>query len=197
MKKLLVFIICSALPISLWAQSGLKPDQMWVEQADGGRSIPLSSDPQDSNPGFGGDLNIGYRLDRTLAFFVGTGYYQYDLPASPAAAKGKLAYVPFTGICRLTWGDGPLRPYLFGALGIALSTYSQANLLEDTETNKAETDFYAAPGLGVLFALSSNMAFFLQSRVDLVFTSHNGLGIPLDSPTVFIPLQAGISFFAL
>jgi hypothetical protein len=170
---------------------------MWVEQADGGLSFPLSSAPQGSNPGFGGDLNIGYRLDRTLAFFVGTGYYQYDLSASPTAVKDKLAYIPFTGICRITLGDGPIHPYLFGALGIALSTYSQTNPLADTETNKAETDFYAAPGLGILFALSSNMAFFLQSRLDLVFTSHNGLGTPLDSPTVFIPLQAGISFFAL
>jgi hypothetical protein len=180
-------------------QPNLTQDQRWVEQVDGSFSIPSSTSNLDPDLGFGGDINIGYRFDRTLGLFIGTGYYQYNLPPAPGATSAVLAYIPLVGILRLTFGDGPFHPYVFGGAGIALNTYIQNNApgSPTPKIDEAELDFYLAPGLGILYRFSSDMAVFLQSRVDLDFTSSKGLGIPLPDPSVFIPLQAGISFFAL
>jgi hypothetical protein len=180
-------------------QPDLSPNQRWIEQIDGSFSIPSFRNIVNPELGLGGDINIGYRFDRNLSFFIGTGYYQYNVPPGPGAASALLAYIPLVGILRLTLGDGLFHPYLFAGAGIALNTYTQNNApgAPVAKISEAETDFYLAPGLGVLYRFSSDMAVFLQSRIDLDFTSPNGLGIPLGNPSVFIPLQAGISFFAL
>jgi hypothetical protein len=180
-------------------QPDLTPDQKWVEQIDGSFSIPSFTSAVNPALGLGGDINIGYRLDRTLCFLIGTGYYQYNIPPAPGATNALLAYIPLVGILRLTFGDGNFRPYVFGGAGIALNTYTQNNAPGSPipKINEAEADFYLAPGLGFIYRFSSDMAVFLQSRVDLDFTSPKGLGIPLADPSIFIPLQAGISFFAL
>ena len=177
----------------------LEPQQRWVEQIDGSLAVPSYTSNLQSNPGFGGDINIGYRLDRTWAVFIGSGYYQYNLPAPAPGSSALLAYIPLVGMLRMTLGDGLIRPYLFGEAGLALATYTQNNPSGSAilKTSQAETDFYLAPGLGVLYRFSSDMAVFLQTRLDLVYTSPQGLGIPLTSPSIFIPIQAGISFFAL
>jgi hypothetical protein len=218
MKNLLFVIFCWMLAFStLWAQDSLNPDQnqaapapkqtpgklppdqRWVEQIDGSFAIPSFTTTVKPDPGLGGDINIGYRFNKNLALFIGSGYYQYSIPAAMPAASAQLAYIPLVGILRLTFGEGPFHPYVFGGAGIALNTYTQTNAPGNPilKTSGAETDFYLAPGLGILYRFSSDMAFFLQSRVDLDFTSSNGLGIPLADPSIFIPLQAGISFFAL
>jgi hypothetical protein len=180
-------------------QPSLTKDQRWVEQIDGSFSIPSFSGTVNPSLGLGGDINIGYRFDRTFCLFLGTGYYQYNVPLAPGAANALLAYIPLVAILRLTFGDGDIRPYVFGGAGIALNTYTQNNAPGSPvpKINEAETDFYLAPGLGIIYRFSSDMALFLQSRVDIDFTSPHGLGITLDSPSVFIPLQAGISFLAL
>jgi hypothetical protein len=41
------------------------------------------------------------------------------------------------------------------------------------------------------------MAAFVQTKIDMDFTSFTGLGIPMTNPSIFIPVQAGISFFLL
>jgi len=177
----------------------LNPSPKWVEQIDGSFAVPSFTSNVQSNPGFGGDINVGYRLDGTLAFFIGSGYYQYNLPAPAPGSGALLAYIPLVGILRLTLGEGLIRPYFFGETGIALSTYTQNNPPGSAvlKTSQAETDFYMAPGIGVLYRFASDMAVFLQTRIDLVYTSPQGLGIPLNSPSIFIPIQAGISFSAL
>jgi hypothetical protein len=179
----------------LCAQSVLSSNQKWVEQIDGSFSLPSFAPIQKFNPGLGGDINIGYRLDKTWALLLGMGIYQYDvLPLS----SGQWAYIPLTGILRATLGEGPIRPFVFLGLGAALNTYTPKNETGSppAKPGQSEIDFYAAPGLGLLFAFSSDMAVFLQSRIDLDYVSPNGLGIPINGPLVFIPLQAGISFFA-
>ena len=177
----------------------MTPDQRWVEQIDGSFSIPSFNGAVNPSLGLGGDINIGYRLDRTLCVFIGSGYYQYNIPFAPGTTNALLAYIPLVAILRLTLGDGDIRPYVFGGAGIALNTYSQNNAPGNPvpKINEAEIDFYLAPGLGVLYRFSSDMSVFLQTRVDIDFTSPTGLGISLPNPSVFIPLQAGISFFAL
>ncbi len=149
--------------------------------------------------GLGGDISIGYRLDRTFCLLIDTGYYQYSINPGPDTAKALLAYIPLVGILRITFGDGLFRPYVFGGAGVALNTYVQNSApgSPSSKIDEAEMDFYLAPGVGMLYRLSGDMAVFLQSRVDIDFTSSRGLGIPLPNPSVFIPLQAGISFFPL
>ena len=183
----------------LWAQQPLADDQRWVEQVDVSIALPSFRTPVAPDPGPGGDINLGYRFDRTWAIFFGTGYYQYNIPPSSPATSALLAYIPLVLILRTTLGDGPIRPYLFGGAGFALNTYSQINGPGDPirEVDRAETDLYLAPGVGVLYRFSSDMAVFLQTRIDIDFTSQNNLGIPLGNPSVFIPIQAGISFFTL
>ncbi len=181
------------------SQSSLPQDKRWVEQIDGSFSIPSFTGNLEPNLGFGGDINIGYRLDRTICFFIGTGYYQYNIPPSTGATSAILAYIPLVGILRLTFGDGLFRPYVFGGAGIALNTYIQNSPPGSLapKISEAEADFYLAPGMGILYRFSSDMAIFLQSRVDLDFTSPKGLGIPLGNPSIFIPLELGLSFLAL
>jgi len=177
----------------------LEPQERWVEQIDGGFALPADPSPAHPDSGIGGDINIGYRFNRTLALFIGSGYYQFAIPSPAAGSEALLAYIPLAAILRVTFGDGPIRPYFFGGAGIALNTFTQ-NYAPGSAVLKishAETDFYLAPGLGFLYRFSGNMAVFLQTRVDLDYTSAAGLGLPLDGPSVFIPIQAGLSFFAL
>jgi hypothetical protein len=70
---------------------------------------------------------------------------------------------------------------------VAINSFSQ--------TSASQTDFMAAPGAGVLLKVSDSAALFLQARVDMDFTGSNGFGGTADSPTIFIPIQAGIGFF--
>ena len=206
MKKLWIAVFCWSLAVSLKAQTQavpaapatLAPNQRWVEQIDGSFSIPTFSSQHEPDPGTGGDINVGYRFDRTFALFLGTGYYQYGIPAATSQFNAHLAYIPLTLIFRVTFGDGEFRPYLFEGAGLALNIYTQNDDLNGAvPTSQSEIDFYMTPGLGISYAFASDMAVFVQSRIDLDFTSHNGLGLPLGNPSVFIPLQAGISFFAL
>ena len=96
----------------LWAQQPLEEDQRWVEQVD--VSIAVPSFKTSVDPGPGGDINLGYRFNRTLALFFGTGYYQYNIPPSPPATSALLAYIPLVLILRTTFGEGPIRPYILG-----------------------------------------------------------------------------------
>ncbi len=181
------------------SQSGPDPHPQWIEQIDGSFSVPASSTQRLADPGLGGDINVGYRFDNTFSFFVGTGYYQYGIAPSPGGQNAQLSYIPLTGILRFTFGGGFFRPYLVGGFGGALNTYTQTNPPGSLTARSSESqiNFYLAPGLGVLYVFSSDMAVFLQARVDVDFTSHNGLGGELENPSVFIPLQIGISFFAV
>jgi hypothetical protein len=197
-KNGLLFLALFCAASRLWAQNDLAPGQRWVEQIDGSFSIPSSAAPGFADPGLGGDINLGYRFDSTWALFAGTGYYQYNITPSPGASKAQLAYLPLTVILRWTWGEGPFHPFLIGGAGLALNTYSQTNAPGSPTplSTQSQINLYLAPGLGLLYVFSSNMAVFVQSRVDIDFTSHNGLGGELGNPSLFIPLQAGISFFA-
>ncbi len=200
MKSLTFMILGWVLSLSTaWAQEELSPSQKWVEQVDGSFAVPSFMATVEPNPGLGGDINIGYRFDKTLSLLIGSGYYQYNLTTGPPATGAQLSYIPLVGILRLNLGSGPFHPYAFWGTGIAINTFTRINPQGSpiSKISAAETDFYLAPGLGIIYAISGYMAVFLQSRIDLDFTSRNGLGIPLSNPSIFIPLQAGISFFVL
>jgi hypothetical protein len=182
-----------------WSQNQSNSSSRWIEQIDGSFSIPFSNAEGLADPGLGGDINIGYRFDSVFSFLVGTGYYQYGIAPSLGGQNAQLSYIPLTGILRFTFGEGFFRPYLVEGFGCALNTYTQNNPPGSltARSSQSQINFYLAPGLGVLYVFSSDMAAFVQMRVDLDFTSHNGLDGELGDPSVFIPLQIGISFLAV
>ncbi len=199
MKKnpLLVLGFC-LIAFPAWPQSKSISSQKWVEQIDGSFSIPSAATEGLSDPGLGGDINIGYRFNKDFSFFVGTGYYQYGIAPSPGGQNAQLSYIPLIAILRFTFGEGLFHPYLVEGFGGALNTYTQTNPPGSltAHSSQSQINFFLAPGLGILYVFASDMAVFLQTRVDLDFTSHNGLGGSLGDPSVFIPLQIGISFAA-
>jgi len=184
---------------AVWAQADLMPDQQWIEQIDGSFALPSISTIEISNPGYGGDINVGYRFDHTWALFFGIGYYQYNLQPSPNAASAQLNYIPLTLFLRMVLLEGPFHPFIFAGGGAVINTYAQTFPAGSPiqSSNHSEIDGYLGPGVGVLYKFSSDMAAFVQTRIDLNFTSFNGLGIPMANPSIFIPIQAGISFFVL
>jgi hypothetical protein len=198
MKKGLWLVLLLTLPGIAFADNGdLTADQRWTETADGSLALPSSTDAaQAFNLGFGGDLSVGYRLDRTFTLAVASGYYQYDLSKPNVGENGNFSYVPLLGVVRINLTHEPVRPYLFLGLGVAINSYSVTPGGQSSKYTSNQTDFLAAPGVGVLFKVSDSAALFLQGRIDVDFTPANGLG-GTDSPTIFIPLQAGIGFFVL
>ncbi len=184
---------------AVWAQADLKPDQQWIEQIDGSFALPSISTIEVSNPGYGGDINVGYRFNHTWALFFGVGYYQYNIVTLSDAVNSQLNYIPLTLFLRMVLGEGPFHPFIFAGGGAVINTFTQ-NFPEGDpirSVNKSEIDPYLGPGAGVLYKFSSDMAVFVQTRIDLDFTSAFGLGIPMAHPSIFIPVQAGISFFLL
>jgi hypothetical protein len=196
MKKGLWLALLLTLPGMAHADEAPIPaDQRWTETADGGLALPLSANAAQAFAlGFGGDLSVGYRLDRTFTLAVASGYYQYDLSKPDVGTNGNFSYVPLLGVVRINLTHEAVRPYLFLAAGIALNSYSVTPGGQASKYSSNQTDFLAAPGLGVLFKVSDSAALFLQGRVDVDFTPVSGLGTT-DSPTIFIPVQAGIGFF--
>jgi hypothetical protein len=200
MKALLAVLFCWGFTLSaVWAQADLRPDQQWIEQIDGSFAIPSISTVEVSNPGYGGDINVGYRFDHTWALFFGTGYYQYNILTATDAVSSQLNYIPLTLFFRMTLGEGPFHPFFFGGGGVVINTFTQTFPSGDPvhTVNQTEIDPYLGPGAGVLYKFSSDMAAFVQTRLDVDFTSFHGLGIPMTSPSIFIPVQAGISFFVI
>ncbi len=195
MKKGLWLALLLILPGMALADEGDIPaDQRWTETADGSLALPLSTSvAQAFSTGFGGDLSVGYRLDRTFTLAVASGYYQYDISKPTAGESGNFSYVPLMGVARFNLTHEAIRPYLFLGLGVALNSYSQTFSSESSKST--QTDFLMAPGAGVLFKVADSAALFLQARVDMDFTGANGFGGTSNSPTIFIPIQAGIGFF--
>ena len=200
MKILLSVIFMWALTLSaVWAQADLKPDQQWIEQIDGSFALPSVSTIEISNPGYGGDINVGYRFDHTWALFFGLGYYQYNIATLTDAVSSQLNYIPLTLFIRMTLCEGPFHPFLFAGAGAVINIFSQTFPAGDPihTVNQSEIDPYLGPGVGVLYRFEDDMAAFVQTRIDVNFTSFTGLGIPMANPSIFIPIQAGISFFVL
>jgi hypothetical protein len=196
MKTLLILVTWWALTVTMvFAQSSIESRQKWVVQVDGGYSTPVFRDMHKLDPGYGGDISVGYRFDRTFGLFIGTGYYRFNIPF--ARISTQLSCVPVDGILRVTLGKGHLHPFVFLGIGGVINTFTKtdSSVIAGSKTSQTEINFYMAPGLGIMYVFSKNKALFIQTRMDLDFTTYNGFGIPMNSPTIFIPVQIGISFF--
>jgi hypothetical protein len=196
MKTFLMVMTWWALTVTMvFAQSSIEPRQKWVMQVDGGYSTPVFREAHKLDPGYGGDIGVGYRFNRTFALFFGTGYYRFNIPF--ASMSTQLTCVPVDGVFRMTFGKGHLHPYVFCGLGGITNTFTKTDFtaVPTSKTSQTEINFYMAPGLGIMYVFSKNKALFIQTRMGLDFTTYNGFGIPMSSPSVFIPVQVGISVF--
>ncbi|HET9869185.1 MAG TPA: hypothetical protein VFR02_01630 [bacterium] len=178
----------------------LAPNQQWIEQVNAGAVLPLSTKVSGAfAPGYGGEIVVGYRFDRDFVLSTSFGYYDCDQKGSGATA-GEWLYMPLMESARLNMGEGWFRPYLLLGLGAAFNTYSETVPFgaSTQKLSHGETDLLVSTGVGGLFILFPNSALYVQGRLDLDFTTGKSLSSPaVDDPTLFIPLQAGISFFVL
>jgi hypothetical protein len=178
---------------SAFAQE-LSEKQKWIEQVDGGFVFPLSTAASAGYArGYGGDILIGYRFDRSFSLSADLGYYDCD-QRFLGATGGEWIYVPIMAVARYNFGPGWVRPYVLLGGGVAVNTYTLTPGYSG-QLSKRETDLLLAPGLGVLFVVAPDTALYAQARLDLNFSTPNG---PFtDNPTLFMPLKAGMSFFVL
>ena len=194
MKKI-IWIIGFWISVSLpCAGQPLAPNQHWIEQVDGGFVFPLSTAASSGYAtGYGGDILVGYRFDRSFSLSADLGYYDCDQKFE-GATGGECIYVPIMAVARCNFGSGWVRPYALLGAGVAINTYTLTPGYGGKLSNR-ETDFLLAPGLGLLFVVTGDTALYAQARLDLNFSTTNG---PFtDSPSIFLPLKAGISFFVL
>jgi hypothetical protein len=176
----------------------LAPGQKWIEQVDGGFVFPVSpSAAANFDRGVGGDILVGYRFNRDFSLSADLGYYDCDAKVGGATA-GEWFYTPVMAVARFNFGAGTVRPYLILGAGAAFNTFSFTPI-SLVRQSKGEADFLLAPGIGVLFAIATNMALYVQGRLDIDFTPAGGvLGSPfMESPVLFVPVKAGLSFFVL
>jgi hypothetical protein len=175
----------------------------WIESVDGGVLIPAS--PLASkyyNPGIGGDITVGYRFDRNFSLSADLGYYFLKQNAS-SGESGQWNYVPLMALIRYTFGSfssGPVHPYVLLGLGAAFNNYSPSVSAFGQTSNGLlnQGNLLICPGLGVLCKIDGETALFLQTRLDMNFvTSRNSVSAYADSPTLFIPIKAGLIFFIL
>ena len=195
MKKTLVLALLAFLSSSsLWADP-LGPDQRWIERGEVALGIPASSDiSTGAGLGFGGA--IGYRLTEHFSISAASGYYQYNINAvTGGTTGGTFSYVPLDAVFSYNFGEGDFRPYASFGIGVAFNTY--AVNVPAGQANTYETSFFMSPAIGFLEVLSPQAAFFLEGRADMDYRNNGALGMGNASPSIFIPVQAGIAFFVI
>lgn len=172
----------------------LNEKDRWIEQVDGGFVFPLSPAVASGYArGVGGDVLVGYRFDRNFSLSADLGYFDCDQKFE-GATGGEWIYVPIMVVARQNFGDGWVKPYLLLGAGVAVNTTTltpgYSGQLSDRQTN-----LLLAPGTGLLFIVAKDTALYAQVRFDLNFSTVGGPWT--DSPSVFMPLKGGVSFFVL
>jgi hypothetical protein len=205
LKKILALAFLAAFaPSFLWAEElvtdqpdQLGPNQQWIERVEGTVGIPASSDTSSAlNTGFGGGLAFGYRVAPHFSISIASGYYQYNTKNTAAANTGSfLSYVPLESVFSYNFGNGSFRPYISFGIGAAFNTYTLSS--GALQTNSFETSFFMSPAVGFLQVISPRAALFVEGRMDMDFRANNALGIADGTPSIFIPIQAGLTFFVI
>lgn len=133
---------------------------------------------------------------------------------------GNLQYVPLMAEVKCVFYHGSFQPYGLLGFGVTFNrcaptiTLSYNGVTVIASGTASETGLLLAPGLGVKYQLDEKIDFFVQFRLDLDFTSSSNSDIGTftftsngtsysttaptsltgDSPTVFIPFEAGLDF---
>src|ERR1700722_13657248 len=197
MKKLGLFVfILTAFSCAVSFAQALQEDQHWVEEVGGSVAFPTSGDASKTySTGFCGHFSVGYRISPNISESVMTGYYQFNLQKPAPGSSGDFSYVPLMEVTRVTLGDGPFRPYAFFGLGMAFNTIKLTSAGQTNSTT--ETDLLLSPGAGLFWSAFPQAALFVQGRLDANFVSNSNPANHNDSPTVFMPLEAGVAFYLL
>lgn len=139
--------------------------------------------------------------------------YGFSLPPN-VVLTGDYSYFPVLAVARYTIGQNQkVRPYLFWGMGAAINQASVAVGYQNQsiKITGSETSFLLSPGMGLSLALGDDLEFYFQGGIDIDFTTNSGGDIftltatgsqPVlesgnlsdDSPTLFIPIQAGLRF---
>ncbi len=199
-RTFLIAVLAILSASSLWADE-LGTDRQWIERVEGTFGIPASGDVTSAvNLGFGGGLSFGYRLDRHFSVSIASGYYQYNIKTVPSGyIGGNFSYVPIESVFSYNFGDGEFRPYLSFGIGAALNTYTLSSSVQGStlQTTAYETGLLLSPAIGFLEVLGPRTALFLEGRVDMDIRSNSSLGMGNGTPSIFIPIQAGLAFFVI
>jgi opacity protein-like surface antigen len=197
MKRLMLVGLLALAGMPVLAQE-VPEGQRWIQQLSGGSIVPFSRQAsRDFDLGLGGDLGVGYRFTRQFALSLNLGYYDLD-QRFYGASSGEWIYVPLSLSARYSWTTERFRPYVSLGVGLAFNNYSFSigSGGSGPQEHRAGTDLLLSPGLGMLFILGGDLAAFVQGRADFVFTPKAGPGQPpVDTPTIFLPILVGISFF--
>ena len=172
----------------------------WVIQAQGGLNV-IASSPGNwvtfGGVGYSAEGSFGYLFSPVFSLCLLTGY-DSNPGAKPSGITGDhLAYTPFQVVGKFNFGGVDFSPYITLGAGIALNAYGfdTASPTASGTSNFTETDFLLSPGLGLSFPLAPKAQFFVQGRVDIDFFSNTFAKlIPFETPQIFIPIQAGLSF---
>jgi hypothetical protein len=196
----LVATTTQELPVETPSEFG--PHQKWIERVEGTLGIPASSDATSAlNLGAGGGLAFGYRLNSHLSVSVSTGYYQYGLKTVPAKyVGGFFSYVPLEMVTNYNIGEGTFRPYLSFGIGPAFNTYNLTSSSNGStlQTNVYETSLLISPAIGFLQVIDPRAAIFVEARMDMDFRANgNSVGLNNGTPSIFVPIQAGLTFFVI
>jgi hypothetical protein len=174
---------------SAWAQTDPDGEDVtaWFAQLKGNSDFPSGHLADAVNQGWGGEASVGYRLPGHWELSVESGYDTFQ--AKSSLFTGAWNMTPLVLKVQVYLGHANVRPYVFGAAGLAFNSES-ASFLGITGTAN-ETDFLEEAGVGFAFPLGNRSSFFIQGQVDVDNTTSSYAN---DQPTVFFPLSAGFQF---
>ena len=158
----------------------------WIIQDDLDTSLALDNMANDVNPGWGSEVSLGYRFPIDLEFSVETGFNTYS--GRTDSFYQTWTMIPLVFKIQYGFGAGLIQPYVFLGAGLAfnLKTASKDASLIDA----SEADFLDEAGFGLDFELEDNTSFFVQSKIEIDYTSTN---YATGQPYLF-PFTAGFKF---
>jgi hypothetical protein len=137
---------------------------------------------------FGGSL--GYKLDDQFSLLLDCQYNALEFaPGGISPVKvSNFSTLELAVLEKLRVGSNTkIKPFFFLGQGVAFTKFS--NPIWENESN--EIDPMAEVGLGMDFAMMEQFSVFLQTKVSMIITSDK---VSPDSPTFYIPIQAGVDF---
>jgi len=187
-KKILILLLAGFLGLVSQARADEEPRSItgWIIQADLNTSLPIGSQANVVNPGWGSEVSLGYRFPIDLEFSVETGFDTYS--GSTNSFNQTWTMMPLVFKVQYGFGDRLIQPYVFFGAGLALNiktASSDASLID-----VAEADFLDEAGFGLDFELMDNTSFFVQSKIEIDYTSTNYAA----SQLFLFPLTGGFKF---
>jgi len=159
----------------------------WFMQMNGDLDYPTGRLSAAVNPGWGGDISVGYHLPKDFEVGIELGYDTYSQRTEGFTGSWNMAPL----VMKITYfiTKETFQPYLFLAGGFAFNTrYTQTGSFSGPSF---ETDFLGEMGLGLSILIEGYSSVFVQTKMELDNTSAS---YAADQPTILIPINVGIKF---